>query len=182
MLSAMFRRTGWLAPFAVSCLLTIACGAPGGGTAAQSSAAPTAGPSASPTALRYLRPVDGVTYTPMAADVEARVVATFRDSAVTYAIRDVAMKGASGKLRIVVLWMTDKYAATKPLNDVTGMGGPASRPDKKTIGGISTFFHTDVSPNILAWQQGPILALIYGDGPDRPAMEQLAGALIAADR
>ena len=182
MLSAMFQRTVVFAAFAVCGLLPLACGPSSGNTAARSSAPATSGPSDSPTALSYLRPIDGVAYAPMAPDVEARVVATFRDSAVTYAVRDVMMKDASGKLRIVVLWMTDKYAATKPLNDVTGMGGPASRPDKKTIGGVTTFFHTDVSPNILAWQQGPILALIYGDGPDRPAMEQLAGALIAANR
>ena len=165
----------------ICALVLINCGSPDAVPFATRSAAPIAIPStASPTALSYLRAIDGVTYIPMAPDVERRVVALFEDAATSYAARDVTLSTSTAKLRLVVLWMSDKFAATKPLNDVTGMGGPNSRPEKKSIGGLTTFLHTDVTPNFLAWQQGLILSLVYG--VDRPAMETVAALLIGANR
>ena len=180
MLFAMRQALSRVTIVVTCCVVLVNCGGSATRPAAQTTSVPTA--SALPNALSYLRPIDGVMYAPMAPETEARVVSGFGDAAISYAVRDVAIRGIAAKLRIVVLWMTEKYAATKPLNDLTGLGGPGSRPETKMIGGLTTFLHTDVSPNILVWQQGPILALIYGYEQDRPAMESLAGSLITSTR
>ena len=165
---------------ALACsLLLVACGSPQ--LTPPAAAAPTrsAAPAAH-SADAYVRPLDGVTYTQMAPDVERQIASLFAGKAITYAFRDVGLTGPSAKLRLVVLEMTDAYAAAKPLDDVHGMGGPNSYPDKKVIGGLPTFLHADATPNFLAWQQRQYLVLVYGT--ERPAMESLAAPLIAANR
>jgi hypothetical protein len=116
----------------------------------------------------------------MAPDVERQLTSFVADKATTYAFRDVALAGSAAKLRLVVIQMTDAYAATKPLDELHGMGGPNAYPDRKPIAGLPTFLHTDVTPNFLAWQQRQILALVYGT--DHVAMESLATSLVLANR
>jgi hypothetical protein len=116
----------------------------------------------------------------MTADTERQLASSVAAYATTYVFRDVALVGSTTKLRLVVVQMTDAYAATKPLNDVHGMGGPNSYPDKKQIADLPTYFHSDATPNFLAWQQGQDLVVLYG--VDRVAMEQFASSLIAANR
>jgi hypothetical protein len=156
-----------------------ACGAPLPRPAASSVATQSASP-ALQSANTYLRPVDRVTYTLMAPDVERQLTSFVADKATTYAFRDVALAGSPAKLRLVVIQMTDAYAATKPLDELHGMGGPNAYPDRKLIAGLPSFLHTDVTPNFLAWQQRQILALVYGT--DRVAMESLATSLVLANR
>jgi hypothetical protein len=132
------------------------------------------------TADAYLRAIDGVTYTQMTADVERQLTSFVAGKATTHVFRDVALRSSPAKLRIVVIEMSDAYAATKPLDETHGMGGPNAYPDKRLIAGLPTFFHTDVTPNFLAWQQRQTLALVYGS--DRVAMESLALSLVLANR
>ncbi len=173
----MKTRAGPLATLACS-LLLIACGSPSVQAVASPPVAQTE--RVSGTAESYLRPAEGVTYIQMAPDVERELTTRIGGNAATSAFRDVALAGSTAKLRLVVIEMTDSYAATKPLNEVHGMGGPNTYPDKKPIQGVPTFLHTDVAPNFLAWQRGSDLILVYGT--DHPAMERLADLLIVANR
>ena len=174
----MTTRLGRTAALAGS-LLLVTCGTPESPPVTSPVVIRSATPVA-PSADSYLRPLQGVTYTQMAPDVERQLTSFVAGKATTYAFRDVALTGSPAKLRIVVIQMTDAYAATKPLNDLHGMGGPTSYPDKKLIQGLPTFMHTDVTPNFLAWQQGSNSVLVYGT--DHIAMEGLASSLIVANR
>jgi hypothetical protein len=144
--------------------------------------APHASTTPSPTSLAegYLRPLDGVAYSTMAPQTEQQVAQLFTDLPDGYAIRDVSVRGSTARLRLVVLHISDKYVGTKLLDDQTGFGGRTAAPVRLAIAGVPAFYHSDVTPNLLVWQQARFLVLIYGT--DRPVMETLAAQLIVANR
>lgn len=166
----------------VSLALVGCAGGPGAAPISElpSAVLPTRSPSPSPGAVGYLRPLSGVTYSTMAPDVESRVAGAFpQGMATSYAVREVVMANYQTKLRLVILWLSDESFGRQVLDPETGLGGP-TRPEKTSVRGVTAFLHTDVTPNFLVWQQGRVLALVYGN--DRSAMEELGGRLIDANR
>ena len=116
----------------------------------------------------------------MSAALEQQLVLLFSDLPDGFAIRDVSVRGSTARLRLVVLHIADQYAGVKILDDQTGFGGRTATPARLTIGSLPAFYHSDVTPNFLVWQQARFLVLIYG--VDRPVMETLAGRLITANK
>jgi hypothetical protein len=167
---------------ALSVALILACGSAPPAIPSAAPSSPTAAaatPTASPSAGSYVRPIDGVEYAVMSEEVERRIVALFPDFPDGYALRDVTVRGSPARLRLVVLHISEKYANQKLLDDRMGLGQRGAPPERATIGGLPAFYHSDVTPNFLVWQQGRFLVLIYGT--DRLVMETLAGRLIVAN-
>ena len=97
-------------------------------------------------ASTYLRPVDGVTYTRMSAEVERQLTLLVASNATTYAFREVGLSGTTVPIRAVVIQMTKAYAETKPLDELHGLGGPNSYPQRTVTSGIPTYLHSDATP------------------------------------
>jgi hypothetical protein len=124
-------------------------------------------------------------FVPLPEDQAKQVMAAFTTSggdqlADSAVLRNAVSSVSASRLRLLVLRIKSIYAATKILDDKEGFGGRTVPPERTTIGGLPAFYHSDVTPNFLVWQQGLYLALVYGT--DRPLMEQLAAGLIAANK
>jgi hypothetical protein len=140
----------------------------------------TSAASPSPPAESYLRPLDGVVYAAPDSQAEQQAGTQLRDLADSYVLRDAVVRGSKERLRLVVLHVAERYAARPILDPETGFGRRGEATERLTLHGVPAFYHSDVRPNFLVWQQGRVLAVVYGT--DRGAMVTLAEGLIAANR